>query len=280
MRILVSNDDGIYSPGILALSEVAAEFGEVCIVAPDMERSSSGHSITASRPLSYRRTRIADFPAFRVDGTPADCVALGSHMWGEVDLVLSGINVGFNLGTSIWHSGTLAAAKQAVLLGKRGLALSAPATIEDFGPCKPWCRRVIEIVLANPDLHLVNVNVPRAPRGLLWTRISVRQYDGRIVPARDPMGRDLFWFTVRPLQGAEEGTDRWALEQDWISLTPLRLDLTDEVSLAHQVARDPLDLARAAALSVKQSPPEAARSVREDESKPPLEEADDDAVRG
>jgi 5'-nucleotidase len=123
VRILISNDDGIYSPGIAALAEVAAEFGDVRIVAPDMERSSSGHAITHSRPLSYRQTHLGRWPAYRVDGTPADCVALGAHLWERVDLVLSGVNIGLNLGNSTWHSGTLAAAKQAALLGLRGIAL-------------------------------------------------------------------------------------------------------------------------------------------------------------
>jgi 5'-nucleotidase len=272
MRILVSNDDGIYSPGIVALAEVAAEFGTVRMVAPDVERSSSGHAITASRPLSYRKTRIGDFNAYRVDGTPADCVALGTHLWGEVDLVLSGLNLGFNLGVSIWHSGTLAAAKQATLLGKRGVALSAPAKADDFDVFKPWVRKVLETVLKDSSLRLVNVNFPRHPRGLLWTRVSVRQYDGKIVPTRDPMGRELYWFTVTPLQGAEEGTDRWALEQEWISLTPLRLDLTDEARLAAELERDPLDLPRAARTSTPRSSPDAVKSVREDESEPPIEE--------
>src|SRR5690606_33971936 len=116
MRILIANDDGIYSPGILALAEAAAKFGDVRIVAPDVEQSSMGHAITASRPLSYRKTPIKDFEAYRVNGTPADCVALGSYNWDEVDVVLSGINLGTNLGNSIWHSGTLAAAKQDALL--------------------------------------------------------------------------------------------------------------------------------------------------------------------
>src|ERR671922_2598576 len=124
MRILVSNDDGIYSPGILALAEVAAKFGDVRIVAPDVEQSSAGHAITASRPLSYKRTPIKSFEAYRVNGTPADCVALGAYHWEKVDVVLSGINLGTNLGNSIWHSGTLAAAKQAALLGMRGIAFS------------------------------------------------------------------------------------------------------------------------------------------------------------
>src|ERR1044071_6701515 len=114
MRILVSNDDGIYSPGILALAEVAARFGDVRIVAPDVEQSSMGHAITASRPLSYRRTPLKEFEAYRVNGTPADCVALGAYHWEHVDVVLSGVNLGPNLGNATWHSGTLAAAKQAV----------------------------------------------------------------------------------------------------------------------------------------------------------------------
>ncbi len=123
MRILVSNDDGIYSPGIAALAEVASEFGAVRVVAPDVERSSASHAITSSCPLSYRSTRVGTLTAYRVNGTPADCVALGTHEWESVDLVLSGLNLGFNLGNAIWHSGTLAAAKQAALLGMRGLRL-------------------------------------------------------------------------------------------------------------------------------------------------------------
>ena len=271
MRILVSNDDGIYSPGIAVLAEVASEFGAVRVVAPDVERSSASHAITATFPLSYRPTRLGGLTAYRVNGTPADCVALGSHHWDRVDLVLSGLNLGFNLGNAIWHSGTLAAAKQAVLLGLRGVALSVPAGTEDFEPVKPWIRRVLEIVIAESSLSLVNVNLPREPRGLLWTGVSVRQYDGRIVPTKDPQGRDLFWFTVKPLEPADEGTDRWAVEQNWISLTPLRIDLTDEVQLRSVTSRRPLDHALAAATSPGPSSQEAAKKVREEEADAPVE---------
>jgi 5'-nucleotidase len=267
MRILVSNDDGIYSPGIKVLAEVASEFGEVRIVAPDVERSSMGHAITASHPLSYRPTIVQNLVAYRVNGTPADCVALGTHQWGKVDLVLSGLNIGLNLGNSIWHSGTVAAAKQAVLLGVRGIALSAPAGAEpDFEPFKPWIRRVLDALLADDTLPLVNVNFPRQPKGLIWTRASVRRYDGRIEPTRDPLGRELFWFTVTPIEGAEEATDRWAIEQGWISLTPLRIDLTDEDQLLQMRRRQPLDEALAVAVSPPTSSPEAAKTVREDEA--------------
>ena len=110
MRLLISNDDGIYSPGIRALAEVAREFGEVRIVAPDVEQSAMGHAITISRPLRYHQTPIDGFDAYRVNGTPADCVALGADLWDGVDLVLSGINLGLNLGHNVWHSGTVAAA--------------------------------------------------------------------------------------------------------------------------------------------------------------------------
>ncbi len=270
MRILVSNDDGIYSPGIAVLAEVAAEFGSVRVVAPDVERSSSGHAITHNRPLSYRETKLDGIAAYRVDGTPADCVALGAHLWEQVDLVLSGLNIGLNLGNSIWHSGTLAAAKQACLLGLRGVALSAPASAApDFTAVKPWIRRAIATVLANDEPPLVNINFPREPRGLLWTRVSIRHYDGRIVPTKDPLGREMYWCTVRPIEAPEEGTDRWAIERDWISLTPLKLDLTDETGLAQIRKKLPLDEIRA---TMPHESAKAAQSVREDEDSGPLVE--------
>ena len=271
MRILVSNDDGVYSPGIAALAEVASEFGTVRVVAPDVERSSMGHAITSSRPLAYRPTSIKNLTAYRVNGTPADCVALGAYHWESVDLVLSGLNIGLNLGNSIWHSGTLAAAKQAALLGIRGVALSAPSGAEpNFDPYKPWIRRVLSTLLTDTTLLLVNVNFPRQPRGLIWTRASVRQYDGTIVPTKDPLGRELYWFTVTPIEEAEEGTDRWAVEQGWVSLTPLRLDLTDERQLEIARASRPLDEPVAVAVSPSTSSVEAAQSVREDEASPAL----------
>lgn len=278
MRILVSNDDGIYSPGIATLAEVAATFGTVQIVAPDTERSSMGHAITASRPLSYRSTSIRNLIAYRVNGTPADCVSLGVHQWGNVDIVLSGLNLGLNLGNAIWHSGTLAAAKQASLLGLRGIALSAPAGAEpDFEPFKPWIHRVLDVVLRETSAPtLVNVNFPREPRGLVWTRVSVRHYDGRIVPTTDPAGRELYWFGVKPVEGAEEGTDRWAVERGWVSLTPLRLDLTDDAQLAAMRRQHPLDEALAAAVSSTPSSPSAARTVREDEAPASIAKVVDD----
>ncbi|HUF17273.1 MAG TPA: 5'/3'-nucleotidase SurE [Thermoanaerobaculia bacterium] len=234
MRILISNDDGVYSPGIEALAEVASEFGEVRVVAPDVEQSSMGHAITHGRPLTIRRTKLARREAWRVNGTPADCVALGSSLWEPVDLVLSGINLGPNLGNSMWHSGTLAAAKQASLLGLRGIAFSTPVERDEpkFEKLKPYVRRVLEVLLPASEMTLVNVNLPEEPQGIEWTAQSVRHYDGRVVAGQDPMGREHHWITVVPLEETEEGTDRWAMSKGLVSITPLQLDLTDHSTLA------------------------------------------------
>ncbi|MEO6054036.1 MAG: 5'/3'-nucleotidase SurE [Chthoniobacterales bacterium] len=235
LRILITNDDGIYSPGLHALAKIASRFGEVRIVAPDAEQSSMGQAITSSRPLRYHRALIQDFDAYRVNGTPSDCVLLGTSLWENVDLVLSGINLGLNVGNSCWHSGTLAAAKQACLLGLRGIALSLPVTENTdpgFAEIEPFVEKALELLIPKTDLRLVNVNFPAHPRGVTWTSQSVRHYDGKVVPQNDPMGRMHYWFTVTPLEKAEEGTDRWAIENDLVSLTPLRLDLTDEKDLA------------------------------------------------
>jgi 5'-nucleotidase len=235
MRILVSNDDGIYSPGLAALAEVATRFGDVRVVAPDVEQSSMSHAITSSRPLSYRRTPISKFEggkieAYRVNGTPADCVALGVHNWEGIEVVLSGVNLGTNLGSAVWHSGTLAAAKQAALLGLRGIAFSTPTTDTepDFPTLLPWIERTLKMLLEQKSLPLVNVNIPVQPRGVCWSRQSIQHYDGRVVPAKDPMGRQHYWYTVVPVDQVEEGTDRWAMGRGYVSVTPLRLDLTDD----------------------------------------------------
>ncbi len=242
MRILISNDDGIFSPGLIALAEVAAKYGDVLVFAPDVEQSAMGHAITIMRPLHYTRTKLSGFEAYRVNGTPADCVALGLYHWGHADLVLSGINLGSNLGNDIWSSGTVAAAKQATLLGVRALAFSQQINGEepDYTVQKPFIARVIEMVLADQDWPmLVNVNLPqKEPKGIRWTQQSVRHYNGKVVKGEDPMGRELYWFTAIPLSGPEEGSDRWVVEQQcMVSLTPLRLNLTDEKELQRERAK-------------------------------------------
>ena len=106
----------------------------------------------------------------------------------------------------------------------------------DFAALEPYVAKVLDLLMPNKTLSLVNVNLPERPKGIRWTRQSVRHYDGKVVPDKDPMGRSIFWFTVTPLEVAAKGTDRWAVEHDWVSITPLRLDLTDEADLARALA--------------------------------------------
>jgi 5'-nucleotidase len=155
-------------------------------------------------------------------------------------VVLSGINLGPNLGNGIWHSGTLAAAKQAALMGVPGIALSISLRKDepDFEALRPALDDVLSRLLPKPPSLLLNVNFPSEhPKGILWTKQSVRFYDGKVVPGRDPMDRPHFWFTVVPITETEEGTDRWAVSRGFTSITPLRLDLTDHSELERAIAR-------------------------------------------
>jgi 5'-nucleotidase len=230
MRILVTNDDGVFSPGLVALAKVAARFGQVRVVAPDVEQSATSHSITIDRPLRMNRAPLEDFVAFRVNGTPADCVALGLYRLEGADLVLSGINLGSNLGHEIWVSGTVAAARQAALLGVPGVAFSLVGGEIDepkFEAVVPYVEHVIRLLQEEPGIPLVNVNLPAAPKGIRWTRQSVRTHVGRVVEGQDTFGRRNYWLAEAPLSDPDEGTDRWAVERGLVSLTPLRLDLTE-----------------------------------------------------
>jgi 5'-nucleotidase len=230
MRIIVANDDGFFSPGILALAEAASQFGEVLVMAPDGEQSAVSHAITIQRPLNYHPIKLGNFEAYRVNGTPADCVALGLYHWGGADLILSGINLGSNLGHDIWHSGTIAAAKQAALFGVQAAAFSLDLNGEEpnFKALAPHVVSAIQELLNEETPLLVNVNFPQSPQGALWTSQSVRAYNGKIMEGVDPRGRKHYWFGVVPLTDPEEGSDRWAVEHNYVSLTPLRLDLTEE----------------------------------------------------
>lgn len=232
MKILVTNDDGIYSPGLACLAKVASSFGEVVVMAPDVEQSSMGHAITANRPITYKTSPIVfdDLEAYRVNGTPADCVAMGIHLFKDFDLVLSGINMGANLGNSAWHSGTLSAARQAVLFNQRGIALSVSLSSNevDFGKLEPHVHKALANVIPLDQPELLNINFPYSPDGeIIWTKQAVRHYDGTVIASKDPMGRNHYWFTVTPIEAEEEGSDRWAVKQGKISITPMLVDLTD-----------------------------------------------------
>ena len=200
-----------------------------------------GQAITSGKPITFKKSPIyfEGIEAYRVAGTPADCVALGTHLFEDVELVLSGINIGANLGNSAWHSGTLSAARQAVLFGVRGIALSVSVGEgePDFEALEPVVRAALNETVNENGLKLLNINFPRNPLGeIAWTRQSVRHYDGKIMANKDPMGRQHYWFTVIPIEPEEDGSDRWAVKHGKTSITPMILDLTDEKYL-HERSR-------------------------------------------
>jgi 5'-nucleotidase len=245
MRILISNDDGIFSPGLTALAEVASRFGEVVIFAPDFEQSAVGHAITIKRPLQYHPVKmLKGFEAYRVNGTPADCVAMGLYHLGGADLVLTGINLGSNLGSDIWHSGTVAAAKQGVIFGVQAIAFSQVLNGHEptYEKQKPFIAEVIRMLTTGYQPRLVNVNLPENPVGMRWTHQSVRQYNGRVVEGEDPAGRKHYWFAATPLTDPDEDSDRWAIDNSLVSLTPLRMSLTDEEWLAKLVIQPAMQI--------------------------------------
>jgi 5'-nucleotidase len=234
MRILVSNDDGIFSPGIKALGLAMRALGEVYVVAPDVEQSAVGHGITVRRPLRFKHTQSAGFgeiPAYRVDGTPADCVVLGVHLLGRPDLLVSGINIGVNLGLDLTHSGTVAAALEGTSLGIPSIAFSLDTSGEelDFTEAALWAQRLARLVAEKglPRGIFLNVNFPAGtPKGVLVTRLSTHHWEDTVVERLDPEGRPYYWIAGTPVGEEEEGTDLWAVRRGYVSVTPVGLDFT------------------------------------------------------
>jgi 5'-nucleotidase len=241
MHILVTNDDGVTAPGLLALAVEMRRIAAVSILAPDHNWSASGHVKTMHRPLRVKETRLADGSrALACDGAPSDCVALAllGLLPDKIDLVVSGINTGANLGHDVTYSGTVTAAMEAVISGAPGIAVSLNSTGEhegeiDFGPAAAVARRVAEHTLSRglPPGVLLNVNVPLLPaaaiRGVRLTRQGLRVYRDALVERSDPRGRPYYWIGGDAPTGlAEPGTDIGALADGCVSITPLQLDLT------------------------------------------------------
>jgi len=241
MNILLSNDDGIFSPGIHALARAVQGVAKrVLIVAPDVEQSASGHSITIRRPLRYTRTRLRELPgieAYRVDGTPADCVVLGVHNGGRPDVLVSGINIGPNLGYAVTHSGTVAAAIEATTLGIPAIAISLQTGDGelDFQYAADFAARLVSEITRHglPERTLLNVNFPIGrPKGVTVSRQSTYTYQDAVVKRTDPDGIPYYWVSGTPKGTPEPDTDFTAVTSGYATITPLRLDLTDEGFLA------------------------------------------------
>ena len=247
-HILVTNDDGVMAPGLNALVREMRHLGKVSVLAPDRNWSGSGHVKTLDRALRVRAARLVDGTvAYASDGAPSDCVALASlgYFKEPIDLVVSGINVGANLGHDVTYSGTVTAAMEAGIAGVPGMAVSLEVpegylSDIDFGPAATAARQVVQRVIEKglPPEILLNVNVPFLRedqiQGFRLTRQGLRVYHSRLDERIDPRGRPYYWIGGDAPTGVpERGTDIGALAEGFISVTPLQLDLT-----AYQVLPD------------------------------------------
>lgn len=230
---LVSNDDGVYAPGLQALAEVAAELGEIVVVAPDSNRSGFSNALTLDKPLRVSRTQLG---YYAVNGTPADCVHLALNGLLDEDpyRVVAGINAGANLGDDALYSGTIAAAVEGRFIGRACIAFSITAHVPQHlatarAVAADLLRRVEDLQL--PPRTVLNVNVPdvaaSAIRGYQVTRLGHRRRAGDVWPATDPRGHQVYWIGVAGEgEDAGPGTDFHAIDNGYVSITPLHADMT------------------------------------------------------
>ncbi len=239
MKILVSNDDGYFAPGIVLLAEALRQLGEVTVVAPERDRSGASNSLTLDRPLTVRRMPNG---FYSVNGTPTDCVhiAVTGLLEFTPDVVVSGVNFGANMGDDTIYSGTVAAAAEGYLLGIPSLALSlASKTGEHFDSATGIALELVERLRRAPfrEPVLLNVNVPDVPaamlRGIEVTRLGRRHKAEPVEKLQTPRGETAYW--IGPAGSAADcgpGTDFHAVEAGRVSVTPLRMDLTHQAQLA------------------------------------------------
>ena len=239
MRILLSNDDGYFAPGLAQLATSLADLGDIVVVAPERNRSGASNSLTLDRPLQLRQ---ASNGYMYVSGTPTDCVhlAVTGVLDHQPDMVVSGINLGANMGDDTIYSGTVAAATEGYLLGVPSIAVSL-ASFEGrhFATAGRVARELVQRFSATPFAEpiLLNVNVPDIPyeelRGIQVTRLGRRHKAEPAVKSVSPRGETLYWIgAAGPAADAGEGTDFHAVEHGWVSVTPLQIDLTHAAQLA------------------------------------------------
>ena len=238
MRILISNDDGYRAQGIEVLAATLGKTSEITVVAPERNRSGASNSLTLEHPL---RCHHAGGSVFYVDGTPTDCVhlAITGLLQNEPDMVVSGINAGANLGDDVLYSGTVAAAMEGRFLGLPAIAISlAGQDLRHYDTAARVAALMVERLQAHPLQvdTILNINVPDLPweqlQGMEVTRLGHRHKAEPVIRSKDPRGRDIFW--VGPAgaeQDAGPGTDFYAIRQQRVSITPIKVDLTDHNSL-------------------------------------------------
>lgn len=240
MKLLLVNDDGVHADGIFALKTILSRDHEVTVVAPERQQSATGHAITLHKPLRLVPTRLRDdSPAFTSNGTPSDCATLGAieAMQGDVDMVISGINHGPNLGWDVHYSGTVAAAIEAVIMGFPAMAISVASWDQTIhwetaavaaGKLAVWLAAT-----PLPPFTILNVNVPNLPeaeiKGVVVAPQGRRQYVDRIEKRADPLGRPYYWLGGSLAEEAAQsapGSDVRSVADGFISITPIQLDMT------------------------------------------------------
>jgi 5'-nucleotidase len=244
--ILISNDDGITALGIRTLVEVAKQFGNVVVVAPDSPQSAQGHSITIEDPIRIHSSDIfgPDVKAYECTGTPVDCIKLAKNVVlkdQKIDLCLSGINHGSNASTNVIYSGTMSAAMEACMEGipAIGFSLLDFSADADFSAAKTFVEQIVANALSNGlgETLLLNVNIPKLPeseiKGIKICRQAKGYWSEDFQKGTDPMGRDYYWLTGKYVyQDEGEDSDIWALENGYVSIVPVMYDLTDHAALS------------------------------------------------
>lgn len=255
MKLLISNDDGVFALGIRSLANAMAEAGhEVTVVCPDRERSATGHGLTLHKPIRAEKVESLFHPAVNVwacSGTPSDCVklALGALLDSPPDFVLSGINHGSNLGTDVLYSGTVSAAMEGVIEGIPSIAFSLTSfSSNDFQPAVNFARSLMAQLAQQPlpKLMLLNVNIPAVKQeeiaGVMMTRQGVRRYVDMFQKRVDPRGKTYYWLAGEVLEEVTEDTNKdqfnptltdvQAIRDNYITVTPLQYNLTCAAGLA------------------------------------------------
>jgi len=239
LRVLICNDDGINAEGIYALAQAVARVAEVTVIAPDKQQSAVGHAITVNYPLrAVPFYKNGDFFGYAVEGTPADCVKLGVRflMKEKPDLVMSGINHGSNTAINIIYSGTVSAATEGMILGIPSIAVSLTAYQNlDFTYAAKFSARLALLVAEKglPPRTLLNVNIPNVPedqiQGVMITKQGISVWQDRFDVRRDPANREYYWLTGEmDVLDTDLDTDQIAIKNNYVSITPVRYDLTDK----------------------------------------------------
>jgi 5'-nucleotidase len=244
--ILVTNDDGMFAPGIKRLVEITSEMGEIIVVAPNTPQSAKGHAVTLADPIRLNRVKVfGEIEAYECSGTPVDCVKLAKNILlkrRKIDLCVSGINHGSNASINILYSGTISAAMEASIEGidSIGFSLEDYSLEANFDPATPWIKHIVEYALQNGlgETKLLNVNIPHPSLGPIRGMKICRQSEGRweeeFVEGEDPRGQKFYWLTGNfTSRDTGPGTDINALREGYISIVPSSHDLTHHLAIPH-----------------------------------------------